>query len=269
MTINLSALKVGDKVRWSGIEGEHLVSSIEYLNRDYTYWIQFSTEGSFRPVAGRGHYHLNGKCLTDSSAFDIVEIIPGEVKDNDTISDDSQYGLNLSELCVGDKVRVQGNSEKLWEVTEIKIWEDGREYAYELGLGNVRFPYIYNILGGYKNSTKYHKEADIVEIIKKESAKETPKFKRNNAGKIAYSHLDPEFIESMIKVLMVNTYKDDSDGKPNWQNTPDNLNKDVLDSLWRHLNALYTGEVIDPTDGVPHAAKIAINAMIFNFHKKE
>jgi hypothetical protein len=109
----------------------------------------------------------------------------------------------------------------------------------------------------------------IIEIIKKEPVKETSKFQRNNQGKPAYSHLDPEFIESMTKVLGANTYKDCLDGKPNWKNEPRDLKKDVLDSLWRHLNALYKGEVIDPTDGMTHASKIAINAMIYNYHKKE
>lgn len=174
--------------------------------------------------------------------------------------------IDLSTLEVGDKFICAGFPEEHL-AAEVEVSKDVIRWIITFGGEST--------LRGYRN---YRRDGvcfegapcfDIVKIIKKEPVKEAPKFQRNNEGKPAYSHLDPEFIESMTKVLGANTYKDNLDGKPNWQNEPRDLKKDVLDSLWRHLNALYKGEVIDPTDGMTHASKIAINAMIFNFHKKD
>jgi hypothetical protein len=207
--------------------------------------------------------------LLSREDFEIVE----EIK---IIKKEDKMTIDLSTLEVGDKfvcAGIQGehivigvckyDSYPIWAIT----------FASESTISGYR---------GYRKDgvcANHDSEFNIVEIIKKEpvkkelvkeeTVKEVSKFQRNNKGKPAYSHLDPEFIESMTKVLGANTYKDCLDGKPNWKNEPSDLKKDVLDSLWRHLNALYKGEVIDPTDGMTHASKIAINAMIYNYHKKE
>ena len=193
--------------------------------------------------------------LLSREDFEIVEIIKKEDK----------MTVDLNDLEVGDSVVYAGSKGEHLVVTEVIHEND----SWRITISDkylFKGPSLYGRRGQYLSGSTVF---DIVEIIKKEPVKEAPKFQRNNKGKTAYSFLDPEFIESMAKVLGVNTYKDCLDGKPNWKNEPMDLKKDVLDSLWRHLNALYKGEVIDPTDGMTHASKIAINAMIYNYHKKE
>lgn len=88
---------------------------------------------------------------------------------------------------------------------------------------------------------------------------------RKNSGKPEYSQLDPRFIEMMAKLLtdvaISGVYQKFNWAKGNYWSVP-------LDSLKRHLDAIHRGEYVDKESLLPHAAHIAINAMFFDYYRR-
>ena len=72
----------------------------------------------------------------------------------------------------------------------------------------------------------------------------------------------PEFLEAFAQVLTYGAEKYDAD---NWRKLPD-LRRRYLSALYRHLNALHRGEVMDSESGLAHSAQIATNAMFIFWH---
>lgn len=90
---------------------------------------------------------------------------------------------------------------------------------------------------------------------------------RTNVGKIDPTHLAPDFIMEMAKVLSANEHK-----YPKFNYAKGQEYSMTMASLLRHSLNLLNGEDIDPTDGCHNAAKIAVNAMIvwctYKYHVK-
>jgi hypothetical protein len=88
---------------------------------------------------------------------------------------------------------------------------------------------------------------------------------RKNAGKPESSNLDPRFIEMMAK-LLTDVEKAGKYSKFNW--AKGNYFSVPLDSLERHLSEIKKGNHIDNESLLPHAVHIAINAMFFDYYRR-
>jgi hypothetical protein len=88
---------------------------------------------------------------------------------------------------------------------------------------------------------------------------------RKNAGKPEVSNLDPRFIEMMAK-LLTDVEKKGVYSKYNW--AKGNYFSVPLDCLNRHLLEIQKGNFIDNDTGLPHAVHISINAMFFDFYRR-
>lgn len=58
-----------------------------------------------------------------------------------------------------------------------------------------------------------------------------------------------------------------SSGVENWKKGLDQ--KEILDSLTRHLFALISGEENDPESGLPHIGHIMCNSLFYQYHKNK
>lgn len=99
---------------------------------------------------------------------------------------------------------------------------------------------------------------------------------RYNSGKLKWSLMDYQAMESMIRVLMYGADKytvtlTDGTVVPGDNNWKLGLPKQViLDCMQRHLAALMNGEANDPESGLPHIGHIMCNAMFYShFEMKE
>ena len=74
-----------------------------------------------------------------------------------------------------------------------------------------------------------------------------------------FTLLDAEFIEQLATVM---TYGAIKYGDYNWKGLePDR----VLNSAFRHLNAISKGELIDAESGYPHSVHVAANMMMYQW----
>lgn len=98
---------------------------------------------------------------------------------------------------------------------------------------------------------------------------------RYNEGKIKWSLVDFESLESMARVLMYGaekyTVKDEEGnvlrtGANNWKKGM--VVSEVCESLLRHTFALMRGEVNDPESGLPHLGHIQCNAMFIDYNMR-
>lgn len=90
---------------------------------------------------------------------------------------------------------------------------------------------------------------------------------RFNNGKLKWSLVDFESLESMVKVLEFGAKKYDTD---NWKKGL--YTTQICESLLRHLFAFMKGEDKDPESGLSHIGHIQSNAMFLDFmvkNKKE
>ena len=67
----------------------------------------------------------------------------------------------------------------------------------------------------------------------------------------------------MIKVLEYGCIKY---APKNWQKPMDTTQ--ILESMQRHLAALFDGEEVDSESGISHMGHIQCNALFFNYHKQ-
>ena len=83
------------------------------------------------------------------------------------------------------------------------------------------------------------------------------------------NELGDEFKGSEIAPEQVKMWnlKIQSSGVENWKKGLDQ--KEILDSLTRHLFALISGEENDPESGLPHMGHIMCNALFYQYHKNK
>lgn len=90
----------------------------------------------------------------------------------------------------------------------------------------------------------------------------TEKASRFNEGKPKWSLVHYESLIPMIRVLEYGCIKY---APFNWQKPMDKM--EILESIQRHLAALFDGEVFDKESGISHIGHIQCNAMFYNYHK--
>lgn len=96
----------------------------------------------------------------------------------------------------------------------------------------------------------------------KEFKERIEKASRFNEGKPRWSLVHYESLVPMIRVLEFGAKKY---APFNWQKPMDL--KEILESMQRHLAALFDGEENDIESGVSHMGHIQCNAMFYNYHK--
>jgi len=86
---------------------------------------------------------------------------------------------------------------------------------------------------------------------------------RYNEGKRQWSLVDFKSLEPLVEVLEFGCVKYTRD---NWKKgLPQN---EILESLQRHLIALFAGEEKDKESGLPHIGHIMCNAMFYSYFTK-
>lgn len=95
--------------------------------------------------------------------------------------------------------------------------------------------------------------------------KEQEKALRYNAGKLQWGLVHFKSLEPMVRVLEYGTKKYSKD---NWKKGLDKT--EILESMMRHIIALFEGENTDPESGELHIGHIMANAMFWQyFNEKE
>jgi len=89
----------------------------------------------------------------------------------------------------------------------------------------------------------------------------TEKALRYNEGKPKWSLVHFKSLEPLVRVLMYGAKKY---APFNWQKPMDN--REILDSLQRHLAALMDGEIKDTESGELHMGHIMANALFWIYH---
>jgi hypothetical protein len=85
---------------------------------------------------------------------------------------------------------------------------------------------------------------------------------RYNEGKPKWSLVHYESLVPMIRVLEFGAKKY---APFNWQKPMNTM--EILESMQRHLAALFDGEEIDTESGISHMGHIQCNALFYNYHK--
>lgn len=98
---------------------------------------------------------------------------------------------------------------------------------------------------------------------REEQIKDPTKAARFNEGKPQWSYVHFKSLEPMVRVLEFGAIKY---APKNWMK-PMELNK-ILESMQRHLAALFDGEEVDSETGISHMGHIQCNAMFYNYHKE-
>lgn len=93
--------------------------------------------------------------------------------------------------------------------------------------------------------------------------KKKPHGLRYNDGKLKWSYVNFEALEPMVRVLMFGAQKYEPF---NWQKGLDR--QEILESMQRHLAALFDGETNDKESGISHMGHIMCNAMFYNYFNK-
>lgn len=84
---------------------------------------------------------------------------------------------------------------------------------------------------------------------------------RYNEGKPKWSLVHFESLVPMIRVLEYGCLKY---APFNWQKPMDTT--EILESMQRHLAALFDGEINDKESGISHMGHIQANAIFYNYH---
>jgi hypothetical protein len=92
--------------------------------------------------------------------------------------------------------------------------------------------------------------------------KDPTKAARFNEGKPQWSLVHFKSLEPMVRVLEFGCIKYD---RNNWKKAMDTSK--ILESMQRHLAALFDGEEVDSETGISHMGHIQCNAMFYNYHK--
>lgn len=105
------------------------------------------------------------------------------------------------------------------------------------------------------------KEIDHSIAIKHEALMKADRF---NEGKPKWSLVHFDSLIPMIRVLEFGANKY---APNNWMKPMDT--KEILESMQRHLAALFDGEIYDKESGISHMGHIQCNAMFYNYHIKK
>lgn len=87
---------------------------------------------------------------------------------------------------------------------------------------------------------------------------------RYNEGKRKWSLVDFKSLEPLVEVLEFGSKKYSIN---NWKKGLDE--KEILESMMRHLAALMDGEETDKESGISHMGHIQCNAMFYNYFKRK
>lgn len=87
---------------------------------------------------------------------------------------------------------------------------------------------------------------------------------RYNEGKVKWGLVHYESLIPMIRVLEFGAKKYEE-----WNWTKPMNKREILESMQRHLAALFDGEEIDPESGISHMGHIQCNAMFYNYQKNK
>jgi len=122
-------------------------------------------------------------------------------------------------------------------------------------------------LQGFYNGTPDLKN---VELLKKLTAEQLAAIQnpeqaaRFNEGKLQWSYIHFKSLEPMVRVLEFGAIKY---APKNWMKRMDTTK--ILESMQRHLAALFDGEEVDSETGISHMGHIQSNAMFYNYHKNK
>ena len=83
---------------------------------------------------------------------------------------------------------------------------------------------------------------------------------RHNTGKLKWSLVEFSSLEDMVRVLEFGAEKYSPD---NWKKGLDQ--KEIVESMLRHIFAYMRGEKMDPESGLPHVGHIQCNAMFLAY----
>lgn len=81
-----------------------------------------------------------------------------------------------------------------------------------------------------------------------------------DTGKVEMSLLMQGCAYAVRKVAEILTFGAKKYTRNGWQTVPD-AERRYTDALYRHMNAIHSGELTDPESGLPHMAHVACNAM--------
>lgn len=112
-----------------------------------------------------------------------------------------------------------------------------------------------------------HKDKPVLETCYSCSLLEkidSEKAMRFNEGKRKWSYVDFKSLEPMVQVLEFGALKY---APFNWKKPMDKM--EILESLQRHLIALFAGEEVDPESGLPHIGHLMCNAMFYSYHTQK
>lgn len=98
---------------------------------------------------------------------------------------------------------------------------------------------------------------------REDQIKDPTKAARFNEGKPQWSLVHFKSLEPMVRVLEFGALKY---APKNWQKPMDTMK--ILESMQRHLVALFDGEEVDSESGISHMGHIMCNAMFYNYHKE-
>lgn len=145
--------------------------------------------------------------------------------------------------------------------------KDEREYQAELM--NARCKGVFELMQGrdeHKVKEDFLKTFQTLrqKEVQESMAQET-KMLRYDSGKPNWTLIDFKTIEPMVRVMEYGATKYQ---EGNWK-LPPNDPKQPLQSAFRHLIALVSGEEIDEESGVSHAGHVMTNMMIYMYHNNK
>jgi len=130
----------------------------------------------------------------------------------------------------------------------------------------------------HQDSTQYYRDIKIANSLKEKTVGnadidledlpvgdtiEVEQALRYNDGKPKWSLVHFQSLIPMVRVLEYGCIKY---APKNWQKPMDTTQ--ILESMQRHLAALFDGEEVDSESGISHMGHIMANAMFFNYHKQ-
>ncbi len=118
---------------------------------------------------------------------------------------------------------------------------------------------------GWDNGTSSTKQVELLSQLAKDKLaqiQDPTKAARFNEGKPQWSYVHFKSLEPMVRVLEFGAKKY---APKNWMKPMDTMK--ILESMQRHLAALFDGEEVDSETGISHIGHIQCNAMFYNYHK--
>ena len=99
-------------------------------------------------------------------------------------------------------------------------------------------------------------------MLESKNNKPVEKAKRFNLGKPRWSLVEFNSLEPLVRAL---EHGADKYGVDNWKLGLDD--RETIDSMYRHLHGISSGEMYDKESGVMHAGHLMANIMMFVYKK--